>query len=254
MDNQQSIGEKQNNQKKEWYNSGIGIVIAILFLPYFLIWYMWAKINWSNKTKLIITVVFIAINIAVFTSDESESEKITTVPKEQKAETTNKVEETASNQENTEEDKQAELTDEEKGKLESFYDDILAKSKIADDAYANWANELESNTPTQAYMDAEELKKVIKSQKQQIVDLEIPDVNISEDDKKELVGAISDISTMYFTKLEGIELMQDYLNTGDMKKLTKAKEEFELSNSFLITGLGKIMKVFIKYDVELPSS
>ena len=250
---QMPAGEAQNSQKKEWYKSGWGLVIAILLLPYFLLWYMWAKTSWSKGVKIAITIVFAFINIVALAGDESTQEKTATAPEKQQVEIA-KVEETASTQKQAEESKPAGLTDEEKAKLKTFYDEILAESKVADDAYENWTTKLESNTPTQAYMDAEELKKVIRSQKQQIVSLKIPDVNIEKDDKNELTNAISDISTMYFTKIEAIELMQDYLNTQDMEKITKAKEKFELSNSFLFSGIGKITGIFVKYDVELPSN
>ncbi len=48
-----------DNQKGEWYKSGWGILIAFLIFPFFLMWYMWAKTDWSKKVKWTITGVFI---------------------------------------------------------------------------------------------------------------------------------------------------------------------------------------------------
>lgn len=69
MENQQSAGEAQNSQKKVWYKSGWGLVIAIIFFPYFLLWYMWAKTNWGKTLKITITIVFVFFNLVALMSD-----------------------------------------------------------------------------------------------------------------------------------------------------------------------------------------
>lgn len=72
MENQQQLtGEAQNSQKKEWYKSGWGLVVAILFFPYFLLWYMWAKTSWSKGVKIAITIVFAFLNIVALASDDT---------------------------------------------------------------------------------------------------------------------------------------------------------------------------------------
>ncbi len=71
MENQQPAGEAQNGQKKAWYKSGLGLVVAILFFPYFLLWYMWAKTDWNKKVKIAITIVFAILNIVALASDDT---------------------------------------------------------------------------------------------------------------------------------------------------------------------------------------
>ncbi len=71
MENQQPAGEEQNSQKKAWYKSGWGLVVAILFFPYFLLWFMWAKTSWSKGIKIAITIVFAIINIVALSSDDT---------------------------------------------------------------------------------------------------------------------------------------------------------------------------------------
>jgi 4-amino-4-deoxy-L-arabinose transferase-like glycosyltransferase len=97
MENQQSTGETQNSQKKKWYKSGWGLVVAILLWPYFLLWYMWAKTNWSKGIKISITLVFAFINIIALSSNAPKTDEIKTPEKQQvevaKAEQTEKQEE-----------------------------------------------------------------------------------------------------------------------------------------------------------------
>jgi micrococcal nuclease len=71
MENQQSSGEATNSQKKAWYKSGWGLVIAILFFPYFLLWYMWAKTSWGKGVKIAITIVFALINIVALANNDT---------------------------------------------------------------------------------------------------------------------------------------------------------------------------------------
>lgn len=155
-------------------------------------------------------------------------------------------------EEQSQEDKK--LGEDEKSELKNFYDEIMKKSEVADEAYNNWANGMADSTLTQAYMDAEDLKKIIEIQRKQINSLEVPNVDILAEDKEKLSDAKSEIGTMYFTKIEAIELTQDYLNTQDMEKMSKAKEEFEICNSFLLSATGKIVEVFIKYDIPLEDN
>jgi hypothetical protein len=55
--------ENQNEQNNEWYKKGWGIVIAVIFWPYFLLWYMWTKTDWSRNAKLLITLTSILVMI-----------------------------------------------------------------------------------------------------------------------------------------------------------------------------------------------
>src|SRR5690348_12402175 len=64
---------KPRETKKEWYKHGWGLVAAVLLFPFFIIWYAWAKSNWHENTKVIVTVAAVAfIVIAILTSGSSE--------------------------------------------------------------------------------------------------------------------------------------------------------------------------------------
>lgn len=78
MNNQEQFQEQTQNtpKKKVWYKSGWGLVVAILFFPYFLLWYMWTKTNWNKKAKWVVTIIFVIINIAAL-SDGSSNEAAT---------------------------------------------------------------------------------------------------------------------------------------------------------------------------------
>lgn len=56
---------------KEWYTHGVGLIVAILFLPFFVIWYAWAKSKWSQKTKIIVTAAIALFVILVLGSPSS---------------------------------------------------------------------------------------------------------------------------------------------------------------------------------------
>lgn len=57
---------KKANQGKEWYQYGWGLLVAILFFPYFLVWYTWAKSKWSKNVKIAVTVVVSIIMLPFF--------------------------------------------------------------------------------------------------------------------------------------------------------------------------------------------
>lgn len=62
-----------HSTKKEWYKHGWGLVAAILLLPFFIIWYAWAKSNWSKNVKIGVTVAsVIFIGVAVGSSPKTE--------------------------------------------------------------------------------------------------------------------------------------------------------------------------------------
>jgi hypothetical protein len=73
MENQQPAGEAQNSQKKEWYKNWWGVIIAIMILPFFAIWYIWAKTQWSNKAKWITTVLIIIFSMGAIGSTEQDN-------------------------------------------------------------------------------------------------------------------------------------------------------------------------------------
>lgn len=53
-----------SKSKSDWYKRGWGLMLAILFLPLFLLWYVWVETSWSNGAKwmtseLIVVICFI---------------------------------------------------------------------------------------------------------------------------------------------------------------------------------------------------
>lgn len=60
------------NDKKQWYRHGWGLLVAILFFPYFIVWYAWAKSSWSKKVKIgitsVVAIIMIPFAIAVATT------------------------------------------------------------------------------------------------------------------------------------------------------------------------------------------
>lgn len=85
--------------KKEWYRHGWGLVVAILFFPYFLIWYAWAKSNWSKNLKIgltsIIAIIMIPLTIAAATTkptDTSNQQNIVTTQEQSVSETQKELE------------------------------------------------------------------------------------------------------------------------------------------------------------------
>lgn len=72
MENQQPAGEVQNSQKpfyKKWW----GVIIIILFLPFFAIWYVWAKTKWNAFVKGLATLGIILITFIALGSGGSEN-------------------------------------------------------------------------------------------------------------------------------------------------------------------------------------
>ncbi len=80
MENQQPVDEVQASQKKEWHRNWWGILIIILFLPFFAIWYVWAKTNWNKTIKSVITVIilFVFFSIGVENSEPIKENNIET--------------------------------------------------------------------------------------------------------------------------------------------------------------------------------
>lgn len=80
MENQQPVDEVQVSQKKEWYKNWWGILIIIFLLPFFAIWYVWAKTNWSKAVKSIATVIilFVFFSIGAGNSEPTQENNIAT--------------------------------------------------------------------------------------------------------------------------------------------------------------------------------
>ncbi len=50
-----------NQENKPWYKKWWGIIIALFFLPLFVIYYAWLESNWSKKTKKLVTAGIVLI-------------------------------------------------------------------------------------------------------------------------------------------------------------------------------------------------
>lgn len=59
--------------KSEWYKTGWGILIAIILLPFLVIWYIWTKTNLSTLVKSIITLVVIVFFLAISTLSSDQT-------------------------------------------------------------------------------------------------------------------------------------------------------------------------------------
>ncbi len=86
MSNQQPAGEVKNSQQKEWFKNWWGIIIAILFLPFFAIWFVWAKTNWNKAVKVIATFVIMIISVIAISSEDSETKNNQIQPAQQQTE------------------------------------------------------------------------------------------------------------------------------------------------------------------------
>ncbi|MDQ5884971.1 MAG: hypothetical protein QG645_133, partial [Patescibacteria group bacterium] len=81
-----NLQSKNSNQKKEWYKKWWGIILAIIFWPYFIIYYAWVKSKWPKALKITATVIcgfFILIGLVAVISGDSEQKTKTTVVKTQ---------------------------------------------------------------------------------------------------------------------------------------------------------------------------
>ena len=52
--------------RRPWYKTWWGVVIAILLLPYFLAWFIWARTRWSTWTKAGTTVALVLVIFCSF--------------------------------------------------------------------------------------------------------------------------------------------------------------------------------------------
>jgi hypothetical protein len=48
-------------KSRPWYKKWWGVIIVILILPYFLVWFIWAKLKWSRTLKISATAVLIVL-------------------------------------------------------------------------------------------------------------------------------------------------------------------------------------------------
>jgi hypothetical protein len=68
-----------------WYRHGWGLAAAILLFPLFILWYAWAKSNWSKNIKIGVTAGMAVLFIIFAIAGGSKQEASTTTTTEQKA-------------------------------------------------------------------------------------------------------------------------------------------------------------------------
>lgn len=138
--------------------------------------------------------------------------------------------------------------DELKGSVESFYNQVLETPKQADDTYKQWTDNLGKTTDAQAYLDAGIVKQNMDATRSAFGDIKAPE-GLPEDEKSRLRDGLSELSTAYFTRSNAMKNMQDYLNKQDLNALQKAKDNNAMSQSFVLSGLSKILEVTMRYGV-----
>lgn len=80
--------------QKEWYRKWWGIIIAILILPLFAIWYIWAKSNWSKNVKIGATVVVSILTIIALAASSSNKPQTPNSVAQQSSQTTTNTNQT----------------------------------------------------------------------------------------------------------------------------------------------------------------
>lgn len=76
------IGSKSEpKEKKEWYKSCLGMIVAFLIWPIFIVWYVWERTNWDKKVKWGITAAVVLLLIIVGFGMSNTPTTTTTLPK-----------------------------------------------------------------------------------------------------------------------------------------------------------------------------
>lgn len=70
------------SDKKEWYKTTWGIILAILILPIFIVWYVWAKSNLNQTWKIVITAI-VGIMFISAIMNPPNSTTTATIPQEE---------------------------------------------------------------------------------------------------------------------------------------------------------------------------
>ena len=70
------MAQESKPNKTKWYKHGWGLVVAVLFFPYFIVWYAWAESKWSQAVKIavsaVVAVVMLPIIIGMATADTTK--------------------------------------------------------------------------------------------------------------------------------------------------------------------------------------
>ncbi|MCW1930101.1 MAG: cadherin-like beta sandwich domain-containing protein [Candidatus Kerfeldbacteria bacterium] len=136
-----------------------------------------------------------------------------------------------------------------KDALQNFYDQVMEIPKQSDEDYQTLVDNLDKTYVSTSYMNAGILKDNFGSISYKFHSLNIPD-GLLADEKSKLSDGLSDLAVAYSTKKSAMENFQNYLNTQDLAELQKFKDNGQLSSSFVISGIAKILEVMNTYGLE----
>lgn len=140
METQQSGGGTQNSRKKEWYKHWWGVIIAIIILPVFAIWYVWAKSKLNTTNKWVMTGLIIIFTIIISVSNDSSDKKKETTENQPKTNTPQVQETKAEVQLSPEEIAEKEAEEKVKQEAEDKAKNIPAEYKSALYQATSYAN------------------------------------------------------------------------------------------------------------------
>ncbi|WP_138751994.1 hypothetical protein [Paenibacillus sinopodophylli] len=101
-----------------------------------------------------------------------------------------------------------------------------------------------------AYEATEKARDAAKYVQSEFYSLAVPE-NLPKDVKKMLNEAKSDLSTAYYTKKEAFEIILKFLDDQKPSHMSKFKEEIQLSDAFVMSGVTKILEAKIAVGIEL---
>lgn len=150
------IADNMTSNKKEWYKHGWGLVVAILFFPYFLIWYAWAKSNWSKNLKIgltsIIAVIMIPLTIAAATTkpaDMNNQQSSVTTQEQSESETQKELEAKKAAEAAAQVEAEKKATEEAAQKKAEEEAAAMAAAKAKEAANTNSTNQVTAPTVTE---------------------------------------------------------------------------------------------------------
>lgn len=68
----------EQKEIKPWYKKWWGVILALVFLPFFLIWWIWAKTTWKVPIKIILSAVIFIGYIGIVNNDNKTTESTNT--------------------------------------------------------------------------------------------------------------------------------------------------------------------------------
>lgn len=248
--------------------------LAWFIVPYIMIFFRWNKLSKAGRAGAVlwtVVVLFIAIpanienqntatkeevnktNVAEIKQETKTPEAVAAVTTETKeAETIDKAaEEAAKKKEEAAKKKEAEekaKADKERNQtavkdfekalysLEDEMKPIMANYQTAMDGMANGTIDIFT-----VYGAAEDAKSASRYLQSEVRKVDIPEY-LPEEVQDYLVEARSDLSTAYFSKGEAFDLVLEFLDEQKPSYMSKIEDEIKMSDSFLLSGMAKVMQ------------